>query len=218
MADLPKSRRAYRRTDDHTPGTPKIELVTEDLPLPLGPTQVLLKVHAVALNYRDANISHGGNPWPIIPHGVIGNDAGAEVIACGDQVRKLKVGDRAAPNTDTENITGRENKRSWPVADEDGVLADYLVFDERSLGKLPDYLDWVQASIIPCAGVTAWSALKGAEIGQSVLIQGTMTIDFAQMRCIQSLTLNLLRYWWCSYVCTQACTSTGPEGHLKLIE
>ncbi|KAL9036186.1 MAG: hypothetical protein Q9180_004442, partial [Flavoplaca navasiana] len=70
------------------------------------------------------------------------------------------------------NLTGREPTRSWLAADEDGVLADFLVYDEKVLGKLPTYLDWVQASIIPCAGVTAWSALKGAGIGQSVLIQG----------------------------------------------
>ncbi|TVY43847.1 Zinc-type alcohol dehydrogenase-like protein [Lachnellula subtilissima] len=167
------TRRAYRRTDDYTPGLPKIEIVTEPLPLPLSATKVLIKVHAVALNYRDANISNGGNPWPVTPHGIIGNDAAGEVIAVGEQVKTLKIGDRVAPNIDTENITGRETTRSWLAADEDGVLADYLVYDERVLGKLPTYLDWVQASIIPCAGVTAWSALKGAEIGQSVLIQGT---------------------------------------------
>ena len=166
------TRRAYRRTDDYTPGTPKIKVTTEPLPLPLSATKVLIKVHAVALNYRDANISNGGNPWPVTPHGVIGNDAAGEVIAIGDQVKTLKVGDRVAPNTDTENLTGRETARSWLAADEDGVLADYLVYDEKVLGKLPTYLDWIQASIIPCAGVTAWSALKGAEVGQSVLIQG----------------------------------------------
>lgn len=168
--------RAYRRTDDYTPGTPKIKLVTEPLPLPLSTTKVLIKVHAVALNYRDANISNGGNPWPVTPHGIIGNDAAGEVIAVGAQVKTLTIGDRVAPNIDTENITGRETGRSWLAADEDGVLADYLVYDERVLGKLPIYLDWVQASIIPCAGVTAWSALKGAEIGQSVLIQGKFCI------------------------------------------
>ena len=165
-------RRAYRRTDDYTPNTPKIRLATEPLSLPLTATKVFIKVHAVALNYRDANIANGGNPWPVTPHGVICNDAAGEVIAVGDQVKSLKVGDRVAPNTDTENLTGRESARSWLAADEDGVLADYLVYDEKVLGRLPTYLDWVQASIIPCAGVTAWSALKGAEIGQSVLIQG----------------------------------------------
>ncbi len=166
------TRRVYRRTDDYAPNMPKITLATEPLPLPLSATKALIKVHAVALNYRDANISHGGNPWPVTPHGVIGNDAAGEVIAIGDQVKFLKVGDRVAPNTDTENLTGRESSRSWLAADEDGVLANFLVYDEKILGKLPTYLDWIQASIIPCAGVTAWSALKGAVIGQSVLIQG----------------------------------------------
>ena len=166
------TRRAYRRTDDHRPNTLKIKIVTEPLPLPFTATIVLIKVHAVALNYRDANISNGGNPWPVTPNGVICNDAAGEVMAVDDQVKFLKVGDRVAPNTDTENPTGRESTRSWLAADEDGVLADFLVYDEKALGRLPTYLDWVQASIIPCAGVTAWLSLKGAEIGQSVLIQG----------------------------------------------
>ena len=165
------TRRAFRRTDDYTPGTPKVKLVTEDLPQ-LTPTSVLIKVHAVSLNYRDANISNGGNPWPVTPHGIIGNDAAGEVVALGNHVKYLAVGDRVAPNTDTKNITGRESERSWLAADEDGVLADYLIFDEEVLSKLPTHLPWVEAATIPCAGVTAWSSLKGLEIGQTVLIQG----------------------------------------------
>jgi NADPH:quinone reductase-like Zn-dependent oxidoreductase len=166
------TRQAFRRTDDYTPGTPKVQLVTEPLPLPLAPSSVLIKVHAVSLNYRDANIANGGNPWPVVPHGILCNDAAGEVIAVGENVKSLAPGDRVAPITDTENITGREASRSWLAADEDGVLADYLVFDESKLCKLPSYLDWVGASIIPCAGVTAWTALKDMTIGQSVLIQG----------------------------------------------
>ena len=166
------SRRAYRRTDDHTPGAPKVKLVTEDLPLPLAPSSVFIKVHAVALNYRDANIANGGNPWPVTPHGVPCNDAAGEVIAIGDKVKRVAVGDRVAPIVDTENITGRESKRSWLAADEDGVLADYLIFDEEKLCELPNHLDWVEASTVPCAGLTAWAALKDVGIGKSVLIQG----------------------------------------------
>ncbi|KAI7158869.1 hypothetical protein KC349_g4576 [Hortaea werneckii] len=165
------SRQAYRRTDDFTIGTPKIKLVTEPLPRSLQATEVLVKVHAVALNYRDANTAHGGNPWPVTPHGIICNDAAGEVIATGQQVKTLRIGDRVAPNTDTANLTGRESSRSWLAADEDGVLADYLVYDEKVLGRLPAHLSWVEASTVPCAGVTAWSALKGAETGQSLLIQ-----------------------------------------------
>ncbi|ATY64339.1 alcohol dehydrogenase [Cordyceps militaris] len=169
----PTTRQCWRRTDDYTPGTPKLKLVVEEMPATLLPYQVLIKVHAVALDYRDANISNGGNPWPVTPNGIICNDAAGEVVEAGEAVRRFKVGDRVAPNTDSENITGRETQRSWLAADEDGVLADYLVFDEWKVAKLPSHLGWTEACIIPCAGVTAWSALKGLEAGQTALIQGT---------------------------------------------
>ncbi|KAE8154875.1 chaperonin 10-like protein [Aspergillus avenaceus] len=185
------TRRAFRRTDDYTPGTPKVKLVTEPLP-PLTPTAVLIKVHAVSLNYRDANIANGGNPWPVVPHGIPCNDAAGEVVDLGDGVKSLARGDRVAPIVDTENITGREATRSWLAADEDGVLADYLVFEEEKLCKLPDHLDWVGASIIPCAGVTAWTALKGVEIGQSVLIQGTGGVAMFALKLARAAGLKVI--------------------------
>ncbi|KAF2162766.1 hypothetical protein M409DRAFT_27005 [Zasmidium cellare ATCC 36951] len=169
----PTTRRAGRRTDDHTPGTPKVKIVEEKIQYPLETLSVLIAVKAVSLNYRDANIANGGNPWPVTPNGILCNDAAGEVIAIGSGVTEFQVGDRAAPINDTENLTGREVKRSWLAADEDGVLADYIVFDQRKLTRLPEYLPWEEACIVPCAGVTAWSALKGLSIGQSVLIQGT---------------------------------------------
>lgn len=175
---LPTARQAWRRTDDYAPGTPKVKLMTEDLPLPLHPTAVLIKVHAVALNYRDANIANGRNPWPVIPNGVPGNDAAGEVVAAGDRVSLVSVGDRVAPITDAEYVTTRSTGRSWLAANQDGTLATYLVFDEKLVTKLPEHLDWVQASIIPCAGTTAWSALKGTTIGQTVLIQGEHSASY----------------------------------------
>jgi NADPH:quinone reductase-like Zn-dependent oxidoreductase len=186
---IPTTRRAFRRTDDYTPGAPKSKLVTEDLALPLAATQVLIKVHAVAINYRDANIANGGNPWPVIPHGIPCNDAAGEVIDRGEQVRFLNIGDKVAPIIDTENLTGQESTRSWLAADEDGVLADYIIFDERMLCRLPNYLDWTQASIIPCAGVTAWTAMQDFGIGKSVLIQGMYHCTLR----IHVLTTD--RYW-----------------------
>jgi NADPH:quinone reductase-like Zn-dependent oxidoreductase len=170
--NLPTTRRAFRRTDDHTRGTPKVNLTKEALPPTLPATSVLIHVHAVSLNYRDANIANGGNPWPVTPHGIPCNDAAGEIVAIGSGVTTLSVGDRVAPTTDTENLTGREKGRSWLAADEDGVLADYLIFDERKLCKLPEHLSWDEASVVPCAGVTAWAALKGVGFGKSVLIQG----------------------------------------------
>ncbi|KAK2590178.1 hypothetical protein QQS21_012142 [Conoideocrella luteorostrata] len=185
-------RRAFRRTDDYTPGAPKLKYVEENLPPVLDPTKVLIRVHAVSLNYRDANIANGGNPWPTIPNGILCNDAAGEVIAVGNKVHDFKVGDRAAPIIDTQYTTGRELGRSWLAADEDGVMADHIVFDERVLCKLPTYLDWVSAAIIPCAGVTAWAALKGFSIGQTVLIQGTGGVSSFALKLSRNAGLKII--------------------------
>lgn len=188
--DLPTTRRAFRRTDNHTPGAPKVKLVTENLKLPLSPTEVLIKVHAVSLNYRDANIANGGNPWPVTPNGIPCNDAAGTIIDKGNQV-VLEIGDRVAPIVDTENLTGQEAARSWLAADEDGVLADYIIFDQRKVCKLPAYLDWVQASIVPCAGVTAWAAMKDFGIGKSVLIQGTGGVSMFALKLAKAAGLKV---------------------------
>lgn len=168
---LPKERRAWRRTDDHKPGAARLQLVTEPIPA-LGPLSVLIAVHAVSLNYRDANISNGGNPWPVTPQGIICNDAAGSVIAVGSNVKRFQVGDRVAPTTDTAYLNHRSTGRSWLAANEDGVAATHIVYDEGVLARLPNYLPWESASLIPCAGVTAWAALRGVGIGGSVLIQG----------------------------------------------
>ncbi|KAL2812006.1 hypothetical protein BJX63DRAFT_422067 [Aspergillus granulosus] len=145
---LPTTRRVFRHTDNHTPGSPKVHLATETVP-PLTPTSLLIKVQAISLNYRDANIANGGNPWPVIPHGIPCNDAAGEIIAVGKSVKNF------------ENLTGREKARSWLAADEDGVLAEFVVFEEWQVCRLPGYLNWEEACLLPCAGVTAWSAILG---------------------------------------------------------
>ncbi|GAD95442.1 alcohol dehydrogenase [Paecilomyces variotii No. 5] len=185
------TRRAFRRTDNYTPGTPKLKLVEEALPA-LDLTSVLIKIHAIALNYRDANIAHGGNPWPVLPNGILCNDAAGEVVATGDKVKRFAIGDRVAPIIDTQFISGRELGRSWLAADEDGVMADYVIFDEEVLVKLPSYLDWVSAATIPCAGVTAWSALRGMSIGQTVLVQGTGGVSVFALKLARAAGLRVI--------------------------
>ena len=192
MSQVPSQRRAVRRTDDHTPGAPRIRFVTEDLPQALHPTAVLIRVHAVALNYRDANIAHGGNPWPVIAQGIPGNDAAGEVVGAGSRVSLVRVGDRVAPITDSAFVTARSTGRSWLAANEDGVLATHVVFDETLVTRLPAHLDWVQASMLPCAGTTAWSALKGAAIGQTVLIQGTGGVSSFAVKLARASGLRII--------------------------
>ncbi|KIL94434.1 hypothetical protein FAVG1_02998 [Fusarium avenaceum] len=161
--------------DDYTKDTPKVKLVTEDLPLPLHPTAVLIKIHAVALNYRDANIANGAG----------------EVVSVGNIVSFVSVDDRVAPITDSEFVNARSTGRSWLAANEDGLLATYIIFDKNLVTKFPDYLDWIQASIIPCAGTTAWSALKGTTIGQTVLIQGTRGVSTFALKLARASSLRI---------------------------
>ncbi|KAF4554494.1 Zinc-binding dehydrogenase-like protein 2 [Elsinoe fawcettii] len=191
MSSLPTTRRAIRRTDDLSCSAPRVQLTTEPLP-PLTSTSVLIKIHAASLNYRDANIANGGNPWPVIPRVILGNDGAGSVIAVGDKVKSLGVGDRVAPICDTANLTNRETGRSWLAANEDGVLADYVVFDEAVVTKLPEYLPWEEASVIPCAGTTAWSALKGVGIGGVVVIQGTGGVSMFALKLARRAGLKVI--------------------------
>lgn len=187
MSDpLPTERQAWRRTDDHSYGAARLKLVIEPLPKKLPPTSVLIKVHAVSLNWRDANITNGGNPWPVIPNGIICNDCAGEVLAIGPNVQRIKIGDRVGVTNDTQYLTERSTGRSWVAANEDGVLADYIVYDEAVLGYLPKYLPWEHAATISCAGVTAWSSLRGVGMGQSVLIQGVFIIHSSARKPLET--------------------------------
>jgi D-arabinose 1-dehydrogenase-like Zn-dependent alcohol dehydrogenase len=79
------------------------------------------------------------------------------------------------PILDQKSITGHEQEREWLGGEVDGVLATHVVFDEEKLVKIPDGLSWAEASLLPCAGVTAWSGLGlGSEMmaGKSVLLMG----------------------------------------------
>ncbi|KAL7943697.1 GroES-like protein [Trichoderma barbatum] len=173
---IPDTHKTYRRTTGATPLT--INQTTEATPRSLGPKDVLLKVHSVSLNYRDAAMLHGLYPAPILDNGIPASDAAAEVVAVGSAVQKFKVGDHVSPTFFVNYLTGEELE---PVkglgGDVEGVLAEYAVFPEEIIVKLPDHLSWDEASTIPCAGLTAWSSLGGLKKlspeKSYVLLEGT---------------------------------------------
>ncbi|KAL2837307.1 hypothetical protein BJY01DRAFT_221157 [Aspergillus pseudoustus] len=157
-------------------------LATEfrDAPLPSpGRHEVLIKVHAASLNYRDVALLRGEYPAATKENVVPVSDGAGEVVALGTDVIRVKKGDRVAVNCFTNWIGGPFNpdyRTSSVGFTTDGVLAEYALFCEDALVHIPVYMSYVEAASLPCAAVTAWTALneiRPLQPGQTVLIQGT---------------------------------------------
>lgn len=172
-------------------GLDNLQRVERPLPEP-GPGQVRVRVSAVSLNYRDLMMVRGEynprQPLPLVPC----SDGVGVVDALGLGVQGVAVGDRVA---------GLFAQRWWagpPTADalrstlggpRDGMLAEAVVLDAQGVVPVPEHLDDVEASTLPCAALTAWSALVTlgrVRAGDTVLVQGTggvssFALDFARL-------------------------------------
>ncbi|KAJ4314809.1 hypothetical protein N0V84_008695 [Fusarium piperis] len=179
---FPTTTLVFRRTDGSLPRT--IEQSSEALPVPneLDSHEVLIKINAVSLNFRDVAMLHGRYPLEVEQEGIPCSDCAAEVIAVGSAVQDFTVGDRVAPIFDVSNITGHEDEPSSALGgDTAGVLREYAVFQEKLLVHLPKHLTWEEASTLSCAGVTAWSALDtptSARKDAAALLQGESPVPF----------------------------------------
>lgn len=112
----------------------------ETLPSQLKPKEVIIKIRAVALNYREIAMLIGTYPIDLQDKGVPCSDAAAEVIAIGAAVTRFVVGDRVCPITtlgDTDDLASHGVGSSCP-----GVLREYAVFEERHLVPIPAHLSW----------------------------------------------------------------------------
>jgi NADPH:quinone reductase-like Zn-dependent oxidoreductase len=155
-------------------------LKPEPSPLPpLGPTDVHVRLHAAALNYRDLMVVLGQyNPKMHLPR-IIGSDAAGEVVAIGPAVTLFKPGDRICTlffqdwlDGEIQPLTGK----SALGGTIDGVFATERVLPETGLIHAPAHLSFEEAATLPCAALTAWNALieQGhLRAGQTVLLQGT---------------------------------------------
>ena len=139
----PATYRAWRRST--TPYPQSLVLSTETLPEKIEATDVIIRIHAVSLNYRDhAMLEEGKYPGPVEDGGISASDCAAEVIAVGDDVTKFAVGDRVAPTIDLLSLTGdeRELEDLCLGGIGPGTLREYAVFEEKFLVKLPAHLSW----------------------------------------------------------------------------
>jgi len=155
-----------------------------DLPTPqTAPGTVLIKVHAVSLNYRDLMVVKGlYNPKMALPR-IPCSDGAGEVVAIGEGVTRVKVGDRVCGIFMQRWLDGpptAEKSKDALGGDVDGMLTEYALLHEQGVVRFPEHLSYEEASTLPCAGVTAWNALLHAgdpanpiEPGATVVIQGT---------------------------------------------
>ncbi|HEX3438592.1 MAG TPA: NAD(P)-dependent alcohol dehydrogenase [Pseudacidobacterium sp.] len=172
-------------------GIDKLELIERPDPKP-GPKEVLIKVRAVSLNYRDLLVTLGKyNPKMHLPR-IPASDGAGEIIAVGEEVTQLKIGDRVAGIFMQSWLDGPPDAlkhRNALGGDIDGMLAEYVVLPESGVVLIPEHLSWEEAAALPCAGVTAWNALVHAgriKAGDTVVIQGTggvsiFALQFAKM-------------------------------------
>src|SRR6202521_2245731 len=144
-----------------------------------GPKEVLMRVRASSLNYRDLMVLKGGGRGPTKGGVVPVIDGAGEVAAIGEAVTWVKIGDPIA-GCFHPRWFGGPIKPDYLTdrlgANLDGMLAEYAVFNEEAVVPLPSYLSFEEAATLPCAAVTAWVALTGhrrVTAGDTVLIQGS---------------------------------------------
>jgi NADPH:quinone reductase-like Zn-dependent oxidoreductase len=160
-------------------GTGIDALKLSDRPQPQpGAGQVLVQVRANSLNYRDLLVvegAYGSAQYPLIPM----SDGAGDVVAVGEGVTRVKVGDRVAGIFFQNWISGtltREKMKSDLGGGIDGMLAEYVVLNQDGLVVLPDHLSYQAGATLPCAAVTAWHSLvtKGnISADDTLLLLGT---------------------------------------------
>ncbi|KYK56480.1 zinc-binding dehydrogenase [Drechmeria coniospora] len=160
-------------------------------PVPaLGDSQVLVKLQAASLNYRDLTIPLGTYPFPTMPGVVPGSDGAGIVIAVGRQVTRFRPGDKVITLFNQEHIGGPLTAAASGThlgGARHGTLRSVGAFNEQGLVHQPESLSAVEASTLPCAGLTAWNALHGLpghqiKAGDWVLTQGTGGVSIFALR------------------------------------
>ncbi|HEY1191830.1 MAG TPA: NAD(P)-dependent alcohol dehydrogenase [Gemmata sp.] len=173
-------------------------LALEDRPEPApAPGHVLVRVRAVALNFRDLLLAKGQyNPKLAFPR-VLGSDAAGAVVGVGEGVTRFRVGDRVAntfmPLWQDGPLTDAAAKATFG-SDRNGVFSELVTLEESALVALPRHLSYEEAATLPCAAVTAWNALTAARTGpdSTVLLQGTGGVSIFALQFAHALGARAL--------------------------
>ena len=158
------------------------DMALRDAPEPqAGRGEVLVRVRACSLNFRDQIIPQGLYMGGTVPVDTVPlSDGAGEVVAVGDGVASVKPGDRIAGTFFQNWLDGPPNSAAGPALGAPpaaGMLQDLVVLPEHGVVPLAESLSFEEAACLPCAGVTAWNALMEGphpvRAGESVLVLGT---------------------------------------------
>lgn len=158
------------------------------LPIPSpGPGEVVVRVEAASVNYRDYALATGlyqpSLPRPFVPL----SDGVGRIEAVGEGVEDLRIGDRVVGLYATAWQDGpfrsayHASKLGGPL---DGWLAQYIRLPANAALRAPEFLDVEQASVLPVSGLTAWTALRRLELrpGSHLLVQGTGSVSLMALQ------------------------------------
>jgi len=187
--------KAYRLHD--FTGLDDLKLREEDTPHPQQ-GEVLVRVHAVSLNFRDIAMLRDRYPLPHRKGLIPTSDGAGEVVEVGAGVDDLKVGDRIMGIFHPRWYGGRipPNVSRFGYGSEiDGWLVERKVLSQEALVRIPDNLSSQEASTLPCAAVTAWSALSGSvpiRSGHTVLTQGTGGVSIFALQLAKAFGASVI--------------------------
>ncbi len=144
-----------------------------------GPGQVLVRMRAWSLNFRDLSVARGAYGGALTKGRIPLSDGVGEIVEVGAGVTRVKPGDRVAGIFMQGFVAGSITAEALATAlggAIDGVLAEYVVLGEQGVVQVPAHLTDEEAATLPCAAVTAWNALvqeARVKAGDTVLLLGT---------------------------------------------
>lgn len=168
-------------------GIDALQLVERPDPVP-GPRDIVLRMRAAALNYRDLAIASGHYHVAVAPPLTPVSDGVGEVVAVGAQVGRFHVGELACPTYLPDWLDGPIVPRvGWRRlgGPSQGVLAELVCLNEEDAVAAPKHLDPVESATLPVAAVTAWHSLFRSSVvrpGETVLVQGTGGVSTAAIQ------------------------------------
>jgi NADPH:quinone reductase-like Zn-dependent oxidoreductase len=172
----------------------------EVIPDPPSPAknQVLIRYKAASINYRDTLVIAGKYdprfPLPFVPL----SDGAGVIEEVGSDVVQWKKGDLVltpfAPNW-LDGKPERSEFRNSLGGPLDGTLREFALFNAESIVSAPKNLSIEESASLPCAALTAWSALveeNPIESGQTVLVQGTGGVSMFALQIAKAKNANVI--------------------------